>query len=395
MRERKAVVAGHICLDITPVFPEKRGDNLKTGEERQEKVENLLKPGNLVNVGTAQVNTGGVVANTGLAMKKMGITVCLMGKTGEDEFGRIIRSILKEYGSEQGLITDPASSTSYSIVLAMPGIDRIFLHNPGANHTFSYSDISWEKVEEADLFHFGYPPLMKQMYKDQGKELSKVFQKADETGAITSLDLAAVEPDSEPGRENWEEILKNVLPYVDFFVPSFEELCFMIDRERYEKLVKAAGTREITEVMSLENDVKPLAKKAKELGAKSILIKCGAPGIYYKMGNVNELKKAGQRLGQSMEDWADREGFEKSYEPAAVLSGTGAGDTTIAGFLSAMLKGRSLEMCLKVAAATGASCVEAYDALGGILTVEEQEKRIEQGLKKQDFKRGGTLWEEN
>ena len=70
MRERKAVVAGHICLDITPVFPEKRGDNLKTGEERQEKVENLLKPGNLVNVGTAQVNTGGVVANTGLAMKK-------------------------------------------------------------------------------------------------------------------------------------------------------------------------------------------------------------------------------------------------------------------------------------------------------------------------------------
>ena len=48
------------------------------------------------------------------------------------------------------------------------------------------------------------------------------------------MDMAAVDADSEAGRADWEAILKRVLPYVDFFVPSVEELCFMLDRPRYE-----------------------------------------------------------------------------------------------------------------------------------------------------------------
>ena len=41
--------------------------------------------------------------------------------------------------------------------------------------------------------------------------------------------------ESEAGKADWKEILSRVLPYVDFFVPSIEELCFMLDRERYEE----------------------------------------------------------------------------------------------------------------------------------------------------------------
>ena len=80
--------------------------------------------------------------------------------------------------------------------------------------------------------------------------------------------------------------------------------------------------------------------------------------------------------------WENREGFEKSYKPKRVLSGTGAGDTTIAAFLLAALEGYSLELCLHLAAATGASCVEAIDALGGLKSFEELLRKIHDGWEK-------------
>ena len=62
------------------------------------------------------------------------------------------------------------------------------------------------------------------------------------------------------------------------------------------------------------------------------------PG-YYRTTEVKRLEGLETALGISAEDWSDREGFEASYQPKRVLSGTGAGDTTIAAFLTAMLEG--------------------------------------------------------
>ena len=58
--------------------------------------------------------------------------------------------------------------TSYTVVLNPPGIDRIFLHCPGANDTFTDEDVTDEVLGGASLFHFGYPPLMKQIWSDGG-----------------------------------------------------------------------------------------------------------------------------------------------------------------------------------------------------------------------------------
>ena len=41
------------------------------------------------------------------------------------------------------------------------GVDRVFLHDPGANDTFCAGDITEEMLDGIDHFHFGYPPLMK------------------------------------------------------------------------------------------------------------------------------------------------------------------------------------------------------------------------------------------
>lgn len=371
-REKKAVVAGHICIDITPVFPEKS----------IQQVNEVLSPGKLVQMDGVNISTGGAVANTGLALKLMGIDVSLMGKIGEDAFGSLIINCLEKYGAQDGMIRSADSDTSYSVVLAVPGIDRIFLHNPGANHTFSFEDVDFSVIEKASLFHFGYPTLMKRIYQNQGEELVRILKKVKALGAAISLDMAAVDPDSEAGREAWDLTLAAILPFVDFFAPSAQELCFMLDRKIYESWQERADGRDITEVISMA-DIAPLGERVMELGAKVVLIKCGAAGIYYRTASAEKLAKLCGTLNLSLKSWADKEGFESSYVPEAVISGTGAGDTCIAAFLASVLKENDLEKSLQLATAQGASCVAAYDALGGLKRLEELEAKIEKGWKKQ------------
>ena len=69
---------------------------------------------------------------------------------------------------------------------------------------------------------------MKKMYINDGQHLAGLMKRVKEKDVATSLDMAAVDPESPAGRADWEKILAGVLPYVDFFVPSFEELCYML-----------------------------------------------------------------------------------------------------------------------------------------------------------------------
>ena len=372
--KKRVIAAGHICLDITPIFTSEKVDNLT----------DILAPGKLIQMGAVDVHTGGSVANTGLAMKLLGANVSLMGKIGRDSFGEMILNILRKYEAQDGMIISDTESTSYSVVLAVPGIDRIFLHNPGANNTFRASDIPEDALAEAALFHFGYPPLMASMYESGGAQLTEMMSRVKAAGTATSLDLAAVDADSEAGRADWDSILRNVMPYIDFFVPSVEELCYMIDRERFREWNERAAGRDVTEILDIDRDVRPLADKCMAYGAKILLIKCGAPGLYYRSASGEILQGIGRKAELNTDRLADREGFEASYVPDAVLSGTGAGDTSIAAFLTAILEGYTLEESVRLAAATGASCVAAYDALSGLMSLDELEKKIAAGWRKRD-----------
>ena len=81
---KKIIAAGHICLDITPVFPAQRSCR---------ELNEVLIPGKLVHMEGADVHTGGSVANTGLALKLLGNDVVLMGKVGADAFGTMVQNI--------------------------------------------------------------------------------------------------------------------------------------------------------------------------------------------------------------------------------------------------------------------------------------------------------------
>ena len=360
----KVISAGHICLDITPVFP---------SGHSYHRIGDLLVPGRLIRMDAASVHTGGSVANTGLALKLLGNDVKLLGKVGCDVFGGMVQRLLAEYGAG-GLIADEHSSTSYSVVLAVPGMDRIFLHNPGANDTFSASDIPEEVLADAVLFHFGYPTLMKRMYEKNGAELKKLFMRVKSKGIATSLDLAAVDPQSDAGKADWKAILSRVLPCVDFFVPSFEELCYMLDRPCYDKLSSMGG--DMTEQDGVLQKADELAGKCLDMGCGTALIKCGLSGMVYRTGSAKRIATIGARLELNAEAWTDRAGTQPCFRAETVRSATGAGDVSIAAYLTGLMNGGTPADCVKLAAAEGAASVSSYDALGGILPLDELKKRI-------------------
>lgn len=373
MKAKKIVVAGHVSLDITPKF------NMKTGVSS---IGDVIKPGKLVNVGKAAIAPGGCVTNTGLALKKFGADVRLIAKVGKDEFADILYGKYREQGVEPNFIVSEDDATSYTIVIAPKGCDRAFLHDSAANDSFKEADIDYEVVKKADYFHFGYPTLMREFYRSDKDELKNMFRKVKKFNLITSLDVTAVDPESETADIDWNKRLSEVLPFVDFFVPSIEELCFMLDRDKYEEMQRR-GSDDVCLYLSLSEDVIPMAEKVLKLGCKGLLIKCGAAGLFLMTADSSRMEELSDKI--SVEKWADKKIFQNSYVPDRILSGTGAGDTSIAAFIYGLCNEMSPEDTLKIAAGTGASCITEYDTLSGLMPIEALKNKIQNGWKEQKF----------
>lgn len=350
----KVMVAGHICLDITPGF----GRHIEGGFQQ------IFSPGKLINVDQAVVATGGAVSNTGLTMSKLGLDVALNGKVGDDGFGDMIKKLI---GTDlaKSFKTVSGQSSSYSIVLSLPGVDRIFLHHTGTNDTFGPEDIDQKTLAKCALFHFGYPSLMKRMYQNGGRELVNIFAQAKSLGAATSLDMTLPDPQSDSGKVDWADILQKTLPYVDFFLPSVEEITYMIDRELFN-LRKSQSSGDDPVLVYSAEDCSMLADKLIAMGAAVIAIKNGIRGYYLKTANTDRLSKISILEPSRIDLWANRELWAGSYKAEQFGSATGAGDATIAGFLTAFLKGLTPAESLKIANTVGWQNVRQVDALSGI-----------------------------
>ena len=134
----------------------------------------------------------------------------------------------------------PSSST---VVISPPKSDRVLLHSRGASQTFVADDLTEEMLVQADHLHFAYPTAMKTLYTNEGRELTAMFKKAKQSGITVSMDTSQPDPNSEPGRADWKGILQRTLPYTDIFLPSLEELLFMLHRDIYEDVMKKSAAQ--------------------------------------------------------------------------------------------------------------------------------------------------------
>lgn len=377
----QAVVAGHFCFDVIPAFKK---------ELKKDSMADIFVPGKLINMDTVSVSTGGPVSNTGIAMQILGVNVELMGKIGNDYFGDGVLKCLSARGLEKAMTVADGEATSYTVVIVPPGFDRIFLHHTGANDTFCASDINYDKVREAQLFHFGYPPLMKKMYENDGAELIEIFRRAKETGATTSLDMSLPDANSESGKADWNKILKNLLPYVDIYLPSVEETMFMIDRDGFDDLQQKADGGDLLLALDL-NKLQELGDKLLSYGAKVVVIKCGVMGYYVRTASSEVLSQMGKIKPADIENWADRELHEESFHVEKVAAATGSGDSSIAGFLAAFFNGKSIEDTIRIACCVGGQNVQVFDALSNIHAWEETISMID-GWEKNRHDIPGGYW---
>ncbi len=352
------IVAGHCCLDIIPSFA-----STADGE---------LHPGKLVDVGPAVLAPGGTVSNVGLSLSRLGMKTRMVGKVGDDSFGRILLALYRERDPmlADGMIVVPGETTSYSVVISPPGSDRIFLHCSGANHTFSAADLLAQPFDGAAILHFGYPPLMRSLYRDDGADLTAIMQAARQRGLFTSLDMALPDPASEAGQVDWRTLLRRVLPFVDAFLPSIEETLFMLDRARYDELRAQYGVAGVIEGV----DTPLLARLSDELlswGARVVGLKLGDQGLFLRTAKD---VTGGPLLNPA--DWADRELLVPCFQ-TAVAGTTGAGDATFAGLLTALLAGMAPETAVRSAVAIGAFSVEQVDATSGVPAWDEAQRRLQ------------------
>src|ERR1700675_458688 len=101
------VVADHVC---TPV-------------------PHLPAAGELVMADGMLLTSGGCAANAAVDLAKMGVRAAVVGRVGEDRFGRIVSDMLAEAGVDVALVAPtPGMDTSQTMIVNVAGEDRRFIH---------------------------------------------------------------------------------------------------------------------------------------------------------------------------------------------------------------------------------------------------------------------------
>jgi sugar/nucleoside kinase (ribokinase family) len=313
------LVAGHICVDLFPQF--------SGGPE--------VLPGRLLEVGPLRIEAGGCVANTGIALARLGAHVRIAADAGDDELGRILQRMVANSGMSADLHLLPGRTTSYSVVIQPPRDNRAFWHHTGANDQFDGSGL---RLEGASILHVGYPSLLPALQRDGGAALTRLFTEARAAGALTSMDLATVDPASPAGAVDWGSWLHRVLAVTDIFTPSIDDLALALG-EQLE--ARPAALRHLSDSLI-------------EQGVAIILVKLGDHGLYLR--TAPEPRFEGWGLVQAAA-WARQELWAAALE-VEIANTTGAGDSAAAGLLFGMLEGLDPRDALLAAAAAAATRIE-------------------------------------
>jgi sugar/nucleoside kinase (ribokinase family) len=285
-------------------------------------ITHLPAAGELVLADKLVLAIGGCAANVAVDLVKQGVRAAVVGRVGDDIFGRVVTEMLQETGADVALVlTTPGLDTSQTLIVNVVGQDRRFIHTFGANALFRASDIPIEQVRRCQVLYLGGYLIMDLV---EPEDLRSLFAEARKVGVKTVLDVVT------PGPADYLPRLAPVLPEVDVFLPNDHE----------------------AELITGEKEPARQAETLHRLGARTTIITMGDRGAVL-VSERTRLRAAAFTI--------------------PFVDGSGGGDAFAAGYMTGLLRGLDEEGCLRLASALGGSCVRAIGTTTGVFTRAECE----------------------
>lgn len=196
------------------------------------------------------LTSGGCAANFAKALSILGLKTRLIGKIGDDIFGKFVLNSLSKVDLKISI------DTKTGVTIAIPFYDntRSFLTYKGANSKFSIKDINFKDIE-------GYYLHIASFFLQGLRENSfKILEYAHSKDMITTFDTGW---DPKGWSKRDVNLLRKILSKVDIFFPNFRE---------GQKITGKSSNSEICDELI-------------SLGVKIIALKLGKKGSYIATKN--------------------------------------------------------------------------------------------------------------
>ncbi len=240
------------------------------------------------------IGPGGKGCNQAIAISRLGGKVNFISKLGNDDYGRLAIDKLKKNNIDTSNII---ISNNHKTGVAGIHVDKNTGKNAitvvrGAPSSLTTNEINTNSIKDSKIF-------LTQLEIPTDVTLH-CLKNAKENGLISILNPA-------PACKLSNDFFK----LVDYFTPNETEAEFY------------TGIK-----INDENDAKVSAKKLIDMGIKKVIITLGEKGLFYSDGKEEIYMKASS---------------DKAVDT------TGAGDAFNGGFSFALLKGKKIDECLKIA----------------------------------------------
>lgn len=259
------------------------------------------------------MSVGADALNEATILAKMGKRVQLETIIGTDPAGKYLLQHLRDQKIQVSKDCIRENEvTGINVVLVEPDGKRSFLTNPNSTlRRLTLKDIHMPFTDEVKIVCFASIFVFPEI---GAEELRKIFAQARSQGKIVCADMT---------KRKHGETLEDMAPalaYVDYLFPNDEEAL----------LLTGTGT------------VEEAADRLKKAGVGNVIIKCGKRGCFLQ----NDVETA----------WIPAE------EGVQCIDTTGAGDSFAAGFLCALLDGKSAKECAQYGNQCGAKAVGVVGA---------------------------------
>jgi ribokinase len=268
-----------------------------------------------------KTHSGGKGANQAVAIARLGYPVRMIGKVGNDAFGKQLRSDLQQAGVDVSGVGQAEDSSGVAVIVVSPEGDNVIVVTPGANAALRPVDLdaNAEAIRNAKI-------VLAQLETPM-ETIEYLAELCEREGVPLMLDPAPS-----------QTLSPAVMRRVSWFTPNETEALF------YAKV----GTKE---------SPKTIARRLLDEGASGVVLKLGSSGIYLR--NREDLDVA-----------------VPAFSVKAVDT-TAAGDAFNGAFAVGLALGHSPRDSARFAAAAAAVSVTRAGAQPSMPTFAEVTKMLE------------------